>query len=294
MNNESRKLPRRPLSELNVIDDFLFTELMNDPRHRIELSELLISTFLGRKITVREVHTQKASGGMGTEEHGIRMDAYIEPLPNGEEKAVVYDMEMETREADKESLPRRNRYYSALLDAHLLATGMDYDSLPDLLTIVVLSYDPFSEGRMIYEAKSAIVGRPEISYADGIRRLYFYTDRELDEDLGEYGRSLKNLLRYVRNSRSENAVDDTTKRIDSFVRDTKARKEVSVEFMKRWELDKIIREEGRQEGREEGEEDLNSLYRWLLDNDRLEDLRRSTEDKAFREQLKEEMEAEAR
>ena len=241
MNNESRKDPRRSLSELNVIDDFLFTELMNNPEYRIELSELLISTFLGRKISVREVHAQKVSGGLETNEHGIRMDAYIEPLPNGEERAVVYDMEMETREADRKSLPRRNRYYSALLDAHLLRTGRDYETLPDLLTVMVLSYDPFTEGRMIYEAKTTIIGHPEIGYEDGIRRLFFYTDGELDQELGEYGTALKNLLRYVKDSTAANAVDETTKRIDTFVRDTKARKEVSKDIMKRWELDKILR-----------------------------------------------------
>ena len=80
-------------------------------------------------------------------------------------------------------------------------------------------------------------------------------------------------------------VDDTTKRIDSIVRDTKERKEVSLEYMKRWELDRIIREEGREEGREE----TNTLYRWLFDGGRMEDLRRAMDDEDFCRQLEEEM-----
>ena len=53
-------------------------------------------------------------------------------------------------------------------------------------------------------------------------------------------------IKYLGDSTDANVVDDTTKRIDSFVRDAKSRKEVSVEYMKRWELDDIIREEGRE------------------------------------------------
>ena len=151
MKKESKRPIRRPLSELNVIDDFLFTEMMNNPEHNIEFSELLLSTLLGRKVLVREVHSQKVMGGPDTDRHGIRMDAFIEPQPNGEERAVIYDLEMETREVDKKSLPGRSRYYSAMLDSHILESGKDYDTIPKLMTIFVLSYDPFDMGCMIYE-----------------------------------------------------------------------------------------------------------------------------------------------
>ena len=192
---------------------------------------------------------------------------------------------MEPREVDKKSLPGRSRYYSAMLDSRILESGKDYDTIPKLMTIFVLSYDPFDMGCMIYEARTSIAGKPEIPYDDGIRRLYFYTDGELEEGLGAYGLALKNLLKYIRNSRDVNVVDDTTKRIDSIVRDTKERKEVSLEYMKRWELDRIIREEGREEGREE----TNTLYRWLFDGGRMEDLRRAMDDEDFCRQLEEEM-----
>ena len=36
MEHNVKRAPRRPLSELNVIDNFLFTTIMNDPEHRIE------------------------------------------------------------------------------------------------------------------------------------------------------------------------------------------------------------------------------------------------------------------
>ena len=52
---------------------------------------------------------------------------------------------------------------------------------------------------------------------------------------------------------------------------------------------KTLREEGREEGLELGEHRLNQLYSILIDTDRLDDLKRATEDKAFRELLMSEL-----
>ncbi len=275
----------RPLSELNVIDNFLFTTIMNDPERRIEFSELLLSAIFGREISVLDVRAESLVNGPDTDRHGIRMDAYVEQLPDGEEKTVIYDVEVETRVEDKSSLPRRNRYYSDLLDTHLLESGENYKNLRDLVTIFILSYDPFHSGSMVYEAKTVIVSHPEEAYDDGILRLYLYTEGKPDSVSEKYGPALKHLLQYICRSTDENVVDGITGKIDAIVQSIKAKKEVSIEYMKRWELDEIIREEGRDEGQEE----IAVLCRWLLDHDRLEDLRRSTEDRDFRKQLLEEM-----
>jgi len=48
---------------------------------------------------------------------------------------------------------------------------------------------------------------------------------------------------------------------------------------------RAARREGRAEGREEGMERINSLYKSLLADDRNDDLRRATEDEAYRDKL---------
>lgn len=45
------------------------------------------------------------------------------------------------------------------------------------------------------------------------------------------------------------------------------------------------RELGREEGREEGERRITVLYKYLLDDERTEDLRRALEDDAYRSAL---------
>ena len=123
----------RPLSELNVIDNFLFTELMNDPEHRIEFAELLLGTILNKKVSVITVVAQQVIGGTDADKHGIRLDAYIEPESEGTEKTVIYDIEAETRQNDKNTLTARNRYYSTMMDGRLLGSGKSYEELPDLM-----------------------------------------------------------------------------------------------------------------------------------------------------------------
>ncbi len=45
------------------------------------------------------------------------------------------------------------------------------------------------------------------------------------------------------------------------------------------------REEGLEKGREEGERRITVLYKYLLDDERTEDLRRAVEDDAYRSAL---------
>ena len=85
--------------------------------------------------------------GIDTDLHGIRVDAYIEELPEeGEMRATVYDIEAENRPANRTTLPRRNRFYSGIIDTQFLTSGTDYRNMKDLVILTILSYDPFGAG----------------------------------------------------------------------------------------------------------------------------------------------------
>ncbi|MBR4992765.1 MAG: hypothetical protein IKY04_00795 [Lachnospiraceae bacterium] len=51
----------------------------------------------------------------------------------------------------------------------------------------------------------------------------------------------------------------------------------------------ILLEEGMEKGREEGREEINALTAFLIDNNRLDDLKRATKDSEYQEKLLEEM-----
>ncbi len=72
---------------------------------------------------------------------------------------------------------------------------------------------------------------------------------------------------------------------------TKYRAEVLGMILEEFDKDKYertLRAEGRERGKEEGEERANRLIRALLEQNRMEDLERSTRDRKYREVLYEE------
>ena len=134
---------KKTLEEMDVIDDFLFTEIMTDEENGKEVCRIILSLVLKREIGEINYTAQKVVPGISERSHGIRMDAYI------------------TEDLSK-------------------------------------------------------------------------------EDTGSIGKSIK-----------ANVTDENTEKLDDIVHKTKAKKGVGVRFMKSWEREKELREEGRKEGKEE-------------------------------------------
>ena len=71
----------------------------------------------------------------------------------------------------EKDLAKRNRYYNALTDSKLLHTGDEFDSLPELISIWILPYDPFGKGGIIYTIKNIVTEYPGVVYNDGITTM---------------------------------------------------------------------------------------------------------------------------
>ncbi len=256
MNNENTNRTMKPLEEMDVIDDFLFTEIMTDGESGTELCRMILKCVLKREIGEIHFTPQLTVPGVTERAHGIRIDAYLTEKKSDTGEAGpdinVYDIEPDKKCDKKKELPRRSRYYGDLIDVQLLNTGVDYEKLPELVTIFILSYDPFGAGDMYYEAGSTIKTHSDIEYNDGIRRIFLYVDGELPENYGEEDLALKNLLKYIGKSTKNNVTDDNTEKLDEIVKRTKSKKDVGIRYMKSWEREKELKEEGRAEGREEG------------------------------------------
>lgn len=252
MNNENENVVvRKTLEEMDVIDNFLFNEIMIREENGTELCRMILSLVMKREIGEIRYSPQKAVPSVSETTHGIIIDTYItEQLSeDGTTKTTinVYDIEPDKQREKKEWLPKRSRYYGDLIDVKLLASGTDYDKLPDLMTIFILSYDPFGLNAMYYEAGSFVKTHPELEYKDGVRRVFLYVNGELPKDAEPEDRKLRNLLRYIGKSISANVTDDYTEKLDNIVRKTKADKEVGVKLVKSWEIEKDIRDKATAE-----------------------------------------------
>ncbi len=240
----------RPLSELNVIDNFLFTTLLTREGSKEKVARLIINSILDKQIQHVTVTAQREYTGTDTDRHGIRLDVYI---TDDDDDAVVYDLEPDNKSRDVESLPKRNRFYSAVIDSNNLPSGKPYEKLPNLVIIMILSYDPFGAGDLYYEAGTQLKTHPDIPYDDGIRRIYLYADGRRNRNLtGAAGEKLESMVRYIRYSDKEHVVDEATAELDTIVREARTNKEVSMVYLRAMEYEEALKSEGREEGREEG------------------------------------------
>lgn len=167
----------------------------------------------------------------------------------------IYEIEPNTYRDSAEA--RRSRYYHALIDTKILRSGVSYDKLQNVVMIMILPYDPFGKGRMVYTVKNRCVEEPELDYEDGNMTIYLYTKGTK----GNPGRDLQDMLKYLEKSTEENVKNEDIAAIHRLVTEVKMDEEVGISYMKSWEWEAIIERdarrrglaEGRAEGRAEGQ-----------------------------------------
>ena len=252
----------KPLAELSLIDNFLFNRVLIDAKDGEKVARILFETILGRKAGEIAVTVQQTFPALSTNRKGSITDLLIREKPelSTEEAAPeknqkermktipdVYDLEAETKEREKADLPRRTRFYHSIIDRTVLPSGALYRDLPDVYVIVITNFDPFDRDRIIYTGKTVILEEQDLEYNDGIKTIYLNTTGSV----GNVRQEVRELLRYMMHSDAENAVNEDLRLIQSTVDRIKSMEEVSIEYMKSWEVELYAREEGREEGREE-------------------------------------------
>ncbi|MCM1127302.1 MAG: Rpn family recombination-promoting nuclease/putative transposase [Lachnospiraceae bacterium] len=289
----------RKLEELNLIDNFLFQEMLSHKEEGEEFVRILLSTILEKNIRKVKIIPQKNILGADTNLHGIRLDAYIEDVSdeldataaNAEVISDIYDIEPNNT-YEKESLPKRMRYYHGLIDTQFLSAGTDYAKLPNVVIIVILPYDPFGKNRMMYTIKNSCIDDLSVPYDDGAKKIFLYTRGTA----GNPSQKLSDMLKYIEKTTDNNVTDPDIKSIQQLVEKVKRKKEVGINHMKSWEIEKMVRDEGYAEGYEggydkgydSGQDRVNLLIVKLNEAGRTDDIVKVALDKTYQESLFEE------
>ncbi len=127
-----------------------------------------------------------------------------------------------------------------------------------------MPYDPFGLNRMVYTVKKSCVEVPDMPYDDGDRTIFLYTGGTE----GHPTEQLRQLLHYMENSVAENACTKELMELHKMVEAVKQDGEVGLAYMKSFEIEEKIRQEGIEEGRLEGRlEGIISLARRLGQTD---------------------------
>lgn len=292
-------MKKRGLEELNLMDDFLFQELVSRGEKGEDFCRILLTTILGKKIGKVKVTPQKPMLGRDTNLHGIRLDAYIEVMEaetDIEVESDIYDIEP-NQTVEREKLPKRTRYYQGLIDSKLLGANEEYEILKNVIIIMILPYDPFGDNRMIYTVQNQCVENPKIPYNDGTKKIFLYTKGTE----GNPSQELQEMLKYMESSIAENVTNESIAAIHDYVSEVKRDKEVGIQYMKSWEREKMLREtaiaeglaegrakgleEGRKEGIKEGTTQINALNVKLAEVGRVDDIVKSSSDQEYQKQL---------
>lgn len=230
---------RKPLEEMNLLDDFLFGSVVTYPEIGERFVRSLLRVIFGKEFRHLSVTAQKVLYGANANLHGARLDVYLEPAADEESegRAVVYDIEPDRKDAaaDRKALPRRVRFYHGKIAARSLNSGVDYDELKDVVIIMIMPYDPFGLNRMVYTVKNRCVEVPEMAYEDGASTLFLYT-RGTE---GVPSEAMRQMLHYMEETTFENAVNEELREIHRMVETVK--KDPEVGGMRIQILDEVIK-----------------------------------------------------
>ncbi len=96
------------------------------------------------------------------------------------------------------------------------------------------------------------------------------------------------MLKYIQNTTDYNIVNQNIASIHELVNKVKRKKEVSISYMKSWEVEELARKEGYKNGYNEGIDQINQLNIKLTEAGRTEDIIKAAHDKEFQNALFEE------
>lgn len=227
-----------PLEHMNLMDDFLFDVATVD----LETCKIIIELSLGIKI--REIQWKEGQKVIHNipGNRGIRMDFYVE-----DSEGRVFDVEMQKR--NEGNIPKRTRFYQALIDAPMLKSGeRGFDNLKPAYIIVICGFDQYGLGKYRYTFENRCIEIPELSMGDECRKIILNTKGK--DDVG-VDKSLIDFLHYVDHSTADSVpmdCDERLKHLHKKISEIKSNEQMGVSYMKMEERDRLIKEEGEKIG----------------------------------------------
>lgn len=233
------------------MDDFLFDAATVD----LETCKIIIELSLG--ITIRNIvwkEGQKVIHNLPGN-RGIRLDFYVE-----DDQGQVFDVEMQKR--NEGNIPKRTRFYQALIDAPMLKSGeRGFDGLKPAYIVVICGFDLFGYGLYRYTFDNRCKEVPDLVMGDECQKIILNTKGKNDH---EVEKALVDFLHYVEKSSDENVPEDCDERLKHLhkkIHQIKMSEEIGVSYMKMEERDRLIRDEGLRRGRAEGDARLVNIIR---------------------------------
>ena len=219
--------------ELTICDNFLFQKVMQNPR----LCKRLIEKLLRIKVKNITYPAAEKTLEISPTQKGIRLDLYVET-----DTGVLLDIEMQSVGKSIDWLPKRTRYYQAMIDLNVLGKGKDYIELKKSFVIFICTFDPFpGNDRKMYTFTNLCHEQDGLELGDETVKIFLNTKGtvgEIDDDIDKF-------LAYVDGKAAEG---EFTQDIAAEVERLKQHNETKVEYMTLMMELKEQRREGFDEG----------------------------------------------
>ncbi len=246
---EDEKRYRRKLSELSLIDDYLFGLFIQEAGSE-ELLKSLIECMLDIKVERISIKQQQHDISGEPDLHGIRLDAFIQ-----DDLDTLYNIEVQT--ANRNNIPKRMRFYQSLIDREQMPSGeYDYNRLPKTIIVFVTDFDLFGKGLYRYTFKNICLEDNSVTLGDESIKAVLNTR---GTNAAGVKPELIELLEYFRSSTKETAAKATSglvKKIDKMLEPIKNSPKFGGDYMSFEELlyteKKSAWQDGKQEGIQEG------------------------------------------
>lgn len=235
-----------PFSKLSIKHDFMFKKVMRSKR----ICKHLLEEVLQTKIADISYPETEKTIEPAYDSRGIRLDVTVD-----DDKHTHYNLEMQVKNIKNPDtgiyvLPKRTRYYQAMIDIESLQKGQDYDLLPPTFIIFICVFDFFNEGNYIYTFKKRCLENLHLELPDETTTMFLNT-------VGNHGNITNDLKSFFEYVNKEVITSDFTKQIDEEVADIKHNKKVRKEYMLYEAMKMDIKREARAEG--ELNANLNSI-----------------------------------
>ena len=254
-----------------------------------ELCKQVLEVILNIEIDHIEYLNTEQEMSAYNEAKGVRLDVYLKASDK------VFDIEMQTTDTP---YGKRMRYYQSAIDSSLLNKGDDYTKLVESYIIFICTKDPFGKDIPLYTIERRCMETDIVDNFDDSHWLILNANAWAKDT--DKARSA--LLQYIQSSKvgDSSLIQAISHEVDRNNSDSEWRQNVmgfmtyemhqrgqrsyyeQIGFTRGIEEGEAI---GEARGRAEGEARNKALIDKLLADDRIDDLKRSTTDEAFCNEL---------
>ena len=233
---------QKTLKDLNLLDRFLFSQAADDPDTMRDMLEII----LGREVVLKLLPQTEKEQRTHPLNRYVRLDVWAM-----DEEERIYNTEVQRE--DTGNLPKRSRFYQALIDSNLLKPGeVGFQRLNPVYIILICPFDLFGYGLYRYTFHMQCEEVPGLSLQDDAVRIFLNTRGQHTEGVSQ---ELIELLRYMEHTTEEVSASCTSERIHNIqkrIHAIKSSEKIGVKYMQAWEEKILEQEKAREEGRQEG------------------------------------------